>query len=216
VLNSYLTQVSRLLHDPNYKFFSTTELTDYVNEARNRVAEDTKALRFLVTNATYPATVLTAGVELYQYAAFMPAAIAPYLVDFMGIHLYWGNTRWPLTMMSFTEFNIRLRAWNNLQQRPLAWARMGANQFYVGPIPDQNYAIDVDICIVPNALVSDATPEQIPVPFQEPVQYYAAFKAKHREQALGEATYFETLYQKILRKCAVAFNTRMTPNPYLG
>ena len=39
-LSTYITQVQRLLHDPNAQFWSTSELTDYINEARNRVANE--------------------------------------------------------------------------------------------------------------------------------------------------------------------------------
>jgi hypothetical protein len=215
VLSTYITQVQRLLHDPNAQFWSVSELTDYINEARNRVAQDTKCLRQLITNASTGIT-LVAGQELYQNATFIPPAFQPYLFSIQSIHLYWGNTRWPLFFFSFTDFNARMRAWNNLQQRPLAWCRMGALAFYVGPIPDQNYAIDIDMSIVPNALTSDATPEQLPVPFQEPVKYYAAHLAKFREQAMGEAAVFENQYKTRLRASAVAFNSNMTPNPYLG
>ena len=36
-LSSYLLEVQRLLHDANSVFWSETELTDYINEAREEV-----------------------------------------------------------------------------------------------------------------------------------------------------------------------------------
>jgi len=44
-LSSYITDVQRLLHDANSVFWSTTELTDYINQARERVVRDTGCLR---------------------------------------------------------------------------------------------------------------------------------------------------------------------------
>jgi hypothetical protein len=66
-LSSYITEVQRLLHDANSVFWSTSELTDYINDARERVARDTGCLRTLQITATpisstgVPATVWTAG-----------------------------------------------------------------------------------------------------------------------------------------------------------
>jgi len=66
-LSSYITEVQRLLHDANSVFWSTQELTDYINSARERVARDTGCLRTLqitatpISNTGVPATVWTAG-----------------------------------------------------------------------------------------------------------------------------------------------------------
>ena len=66
-LSSYITEVQRLLHDANSVFWSTQELTDYINDARERVARDTGCLRTLqitatpISNTGVAATVWTAG-----------------------------------------------------------------------------------------------------------------------------------------------------------
>lgn len=46
-LTSYLTQVQRLLHDASSNFWTTGELTDYINEARKRTVMDTGGYRVL-------------------------------------------------------------------------------------------------------------------------------------------------------------------------
>lgn len=51
-LSSYITECRRLLHDANANFWTNTELTDYINEARERVVRDTGALRTLQISAT--------------------------------------------------------------------------------------------------------------------------------------------------------------------
>jgi len=44
-LQSYLTDVQRLLHDANLNFYTQQQLTDYINSARERVVRDTGCLR---------------------------------------------------------------------------------------------------------------------------------------------------------------------------
>ena len=46
-LQTYITQCQRLLHDASSNFWSVGELTDYINEARSRVAADTGCSRSL-------------------------------------------------------------------------------------------------------------------------------------------------------------------------
>lgn len=212
-LNTYITQVQRLLHDPNAQFWPTSELTDYINEARNRVAQDSKCLRQLVTNAANPTFTLVAGTESYNPATFVPN-VGSLVIDVMGITIYWGNTRQKLQYFAFTEFDALYRYWNQLQSIPAAFTRMSPAQFLIGPVPDQNYALDIEVAVNPTPLVSDSTVDQIPIPFQEPVQYWAAYKAKFKEQSLGECTIFENQYKKILLMCARSYMTRLIQNPY--
>ena len=47
-LSSYITQVRRLLHDANGNFYTDQQLTDYINEARERTVRDTGALREVI------------------------------------------------------------------------------------------------------------------------------------------------------------------------
>ena len=207
-LTTYTTQVQRLLHDPNGQYWPTPELTDYINEARNRVAQDTKCLRVLATSI-----LLTTNVDFYVPQTVL-GVYGPVVVDVMGITVYWGTERVKLRYMPYTKFDAWYRRYQSYYGRPEAFSRMGAGLVWLGPNPDQAYVTDWDISIIPNALVSDATVEQIPVPFQEPIQYWAAAKAKWKEQAQGEATLFQQQYKQMVSWCARAFMTRVIPNPY--
>ena len=51
-LNSYITEVRRLLHDANGNFYSDSQLTDYINSARERAVRDTGCLREIVVTQT--------------------------------------------------------------------------------------------------------------------------------------------------------------------
>jgi hypothetical protein len=207
-LNTYVTQCQRLLHDPNANFWPIPELIDYINEARNRICEDSKCLRSLQTGIS-----LTAGQELYAVNAILPA-VAFQVVDIMGISLYWGNTRFKMNYLPFTSFDAQLRAWQAYQSRPVYFTRMGATQVYVGPIPDQAYITDWDVATIPAPLVNLSDAEVIPPPFQDPIQYYACYKAKFKEQSLGESKIFKDEYRNSGIRAQRAFMTRVIPNPY--
>ena len=212
MLNTYLTQVQRLLHDLNNQYWPVAELTDYCNEARNRIAQDTKCLRQIV-----PGMSLTAQQESYNpqtLIAQVNATLAPQLVGVQRIYLYWGTQRLSLGYIPFDRLSAWLRPWQTYYQRPTTFSRVGANLIYFAPNPDQVYTIDMDVSVIPNALTSDATVEQIPVPFQEPVQYYAAYKAKWKEQAQGEAEIFKQQYLQTLRWCYGAFQQTIVPSAY--
>jgi hypothetical protein len=207
-LQTYITQCQNMLHDPNAQMWPIPELIGYINQARNRIAQDTKCLRALQTGIT-----LTAGQELYVINTILPA-VAGQVVDILGITLYWGNTRFKMNYASFTEFDAMLRAWQMYQSRPVFFTRMGALQVYVGPIPDQAYVTDWDVAIIPQPLVLTSDTETIPPPFQEPVQYWACFLAKFKEQALGECKIFKDEYMRQGMAAQRAFMTRVIPNPY--
>lgn len=212
MLNQYITQVQRLLHDLSAQFWSVAELTDYINEARNRVAQDTKCLRQLVTGIP-----LITQQEAYSPQTFLNSSsfIGANLVTVMGITVYQSATnRIKLTYLPFSRFDAWIRPFTNNFNTPTNWTRVGSNMVYVGLPPDQPYTTDWDVAVIPPPLVVDATPEAIPVPFQEPVQYYAAYKAKWKEQAQGEAKIFLDQYIQMVRWSARSFVTWITPSSY--
>ena len=211
-LQTYITQVQQLLHDPNGAFWPIPEIIGYINLARDRIAADTKCLRQLVTSVP-----LTAGQELYPIqatVALAPTTMLNSVVDILGISLYWGNTRYKLNYMPFSQLDAYARAWQLYQDRPVIFSRMGGLQVYVGPIPDQAYITDWDVAITPAALVATTDVDPIPAPFNSPVKYYAAHLAKFKEQSYGEADMFEKKYAREGLRAQRVFMTRVLPNPY--
>jgi len=277
-LSTYLTQVQRLLHDANGVFWSESELTDYINEARERTVRDTGCLRTLQVTYTplsstgvaatqwAEGTTLTAGdfvfsgifiyqvitggtlgadVPPYPYGnqAYPPSTTftvpnsvgmvfqynspcevinlgalpnALYTLDVLNVTLYWGNSRIPLRYLPWTNFNAQLRYWQNYVGRPVCFSTYGQGQLYIGPIPDQSYAIEVDTIILPTALsaTNPSVTDQIVDPYTTPVQFYAAYKAKYKEQSYGEAEIFKQEYAKHIQAAINSTFTRRIPDPY--
>jgi len=298
-LNSYLTQVQRLLHDANNNFYSPSQLTDYINEARQRTVRDTGALREVVVTQTpcmvaptatiggvspqYPSawaanTAYTAGqfifsnIYIYQvtqsgttsgttppypqatqnnYNNYPPSGqflngtcgltyvgncenisypALTYLMgtspltpsngntvlDIVNINLYWGNSRVPLDYLAWSDFNARLRFWQNYIGRPLAFSIYGQQQIYIGPVPDQVYQLEIDCVVLPNnlSLTSPNTTDVINDPYTTPVQFYAAYLAKYYEQSYGEAEIYKQEYNKHAQSVLNTVFTRRIPSVY--
>ena len=273
-LSSYITEVQRLLHDANAVFWTTSELTDYINDARERVARDTGCLRTLqitatpISNTGVPATIWTAGATVtagefvfnnifiyevtvsgvlgstsppypasgytfppstpftdgtatLQYSG--PAEIIPYAtiatgttLDILNVNIYWGNSRIPLRYLPWSNFNAQLRYWQNYVGRPVCFSVYGQNNIYIGPVPDQAYVVEIDSTILPTALSlsSPNANDQIQDPYTTPVAFYAAYKAKYKEQSYGEAEIYKQEYAKQVQAVLNSVYTRRIPDPY--
>jgi hypothetical protein len=274
-LSSYLTEVQRLLHDANAVFWSTSELTDYINDARERVVRDTGCLRtlqitstplsntgvvaipwsnglavtagqFIFSNifiyqvtvsgvlatdaAPYPtgtstfppSTPFTNGTATLQYSsnceiislAALPNALQT--LDVLNVTLYWGNSRIPLRYLPWSNFNAQLRYWQNYVGRPICFSTYGQGQLYIAPVPDQSYAIEVDTVILPLplSLNNPNATDSIVDPYTTPVAFYAAYKAKYKEQSYGEAEIYKQEYAKHVQAVLNSTYTRRIPDPY--
>jgi hypothetical protein len=204
-LQTYITQCRRLLHDANANFWSDSELTDYINAARERLVRDTGCLRTIQTVNTVTSQ------EVYQFSA-LPSGIQT--MDILNINLYWGNTRIPLRYLPWTQFNAELRFWQNYIGRPIAFTVYGQQAFYLAPVPDQVYAMELDTIILPTALVNTTDVDPIISPWTDPVAYYACHTAKFKEQSYGEAEIFLNQYKAKAMSVINTTFTRRLPDPY--
>jgi hypothetical protein len=204
-LSGYITECRRLLHDANANFYSNPELTDYINQARQRLVRDTGCLRTYQTSAT------VTNQEVYTFASLPNAA---FTMDILNINIIWGNSRIPLRYMPWTQFNAELRFWQNYYGRPIAFSMYGPTSFYISPVPDQVYAMELDTVILPTPLVTDAQVDEIPDPWTSPVAFYACYKAKFKEQSYGEAEIFKQEYTRQAQSVLATTYTRRMPSPY--
>ena len=263
------------MHDANSVFWSTSELTDYINDARERVVRDTGCLRTIQSTYTpvsqsgsvaipwNAGTVVTAGQYVFSgifvykviTGGTLPSDVPPYpygnqayppsttfyvgsiqlqydspcevinfaslpsgiqTLDVLNLNLYWGNSRIPLRYLPWTNFNAQLRYWQNYVGRPVCFSVYGQSQIYIGPIPDQSYAIDLDTVILPPALTQSnlTAVDVINDPYTTPVAFYAAYKAKYKEQSYGEAEIYKQEYLKHVNAVLNSVFTRRIPDPY--
>lgn len=206
VLSDYITECRRLLHDANGNFYSDSELTDYINQGRVRLVRDTGCLR------TYQTSSVAQNQEVLLTSS-LPSGTST--LDIINFNLIWGNTRIALQYMPFTDFNARLRYYQNYQGRPIAYSMYGQTSIYLGPVPDQTYSVELDTVIMPTALSTVAPTETIPDPYTTPVAFYACHKAKYKEQAYGEAEIFSQEYKNQVKAVLSSVFTRRITTPYL-
>lgn len=207
-LSDYITECRRLLHDANGNFYTDAELTDYINAGRSRLVRDTGCLR------AYQTTSVVQGQEIINTGTLPGGTGGTTALDILGINLIWGNTRVYLRYMPWTQFNAELRYWQNFQGRPIAFSMYGQTQIYIGPIPDQTYSVELDTIVLPTALTASAPNETIPDPYTAPVAYYAAHKAKYKEQAYGESEIFKQEYGNQVKSALASVFTRRMASPY--
>lgn len=205
-LQDYITECRQLLHDATGAFFTDTELTGYINIARDRLARDTGCLRQLQLDVT------VTGQEVYTFATLPNAANT---FDVLNINLYWGNTRVPMRYLPWTQFNAELRFWQSYVGRPIAFSMYASStSYFISPTPDQAYVIELDTVVVPVPLVLPTDVDTIPNTYTSPVAFYACHQAKYKEQAYGESEIFKQEYINKARNVLATNYTRRVPNPY--
>ena len=200
-LTNYITATRRLLHDSTGTYWQDAELIDYINEGRNQVVADTGCNRLLQSIST------VASQESYAYSA-LTYGIAT--IDVLNVTVIWGSTRIPLDYMPFTEFNQKLRYFQTLVSRPSVFTIYGQNTVRLGPVPDQIYVMEVDTVVIPQALVNLTDQDILNFPYTSPVPYYAAYKAKEKQQSNDDADRFlKTYKEKIMRAIGSSFTRRI-------
>jgi len=137
-------------------------------------------------------------------------------LDILNVNLYWGNSRVPLNYLPWTDFNARMRFWQNYIGRPEAFSIYGQNTIYIGPIPDQIYQLEIDTVILPTDLTlsNPVVPDTIQDPYTSCPQFYAAYLAKYYEQSFGEAEIFKQEYINHARSVLNTTFTRRIPSAY--
>jgi hypothetical protein len=137
-------------------------------------------------------------------------------LDVLNLNLFWGNSRIPLRYLPWTNFNAQLRYWQNYVGRPVCFSMYGQGQIYIAPIPDQSYVIEIDTVVLPQALSQSSlnAVDQIVDPYTTPVAFYAAYKAKYKEQSYGEAEIYKQEYAKHVQAALNSTFTRRIPDSY--
>jgi hypothetical protein len=195
-LQDYIYRTRRLLRDSNATFWSNADLIIYINQARNDVCLDTGCCRYLgliTLNQAQEVYNLQLVLSQAQQAGLPAYAIGGVL----GCTLDWTSSfRFALEYLPWEDFNATYRVLSTLQYVPGIWSMFDQQNFYVAPLPNGTYTLEVDSVWVPSDLVNlSDTETAIPPPFNDMlVPVMAAFWAKYYEQAYNEAKEFASLY----------------------
>lgn len=198
-LQQHITDTQRLLHDSS-NYFSQQSLTDWINEGRWKVVEDTGCNRVLQSITT------AANKEIYTFATDFPYGSAT--INVLNATLIWGNKRVNLIYCVWTKFNFVARGVVGFNTTPRVWSQYGQQAFYLGPIADQVYTVEMDTVVLPNLLVNLTDVDTLNFPFLRAVSYWAAYKAKQNDQLPQEAEVFRQGYLRTIKEIQYATNTR--------
>lgn len=134
--------------------------------------------------------------------------------DVVNTTVLWGQSRVVQAYLPWTRFNAIYRFYVNRLGMPRVSSVYNNRSIYLAPIPDQMYTAELDTVVKPPPIVDATTVEVIPFPFQQPVAYWAARKAKYNEQSYGEAEAFEKEYIAQAKAAINSVFTRRIPSAY--
>jgi hypothetical protein len=123
--------------------------------------------------------------ELYQFSGIPVATLYPgakSILAILSVAIIWQNIRYTANQLSFSQFQAMVRSYTNpnFLYTPFWFTQYGqgdAGSFYIYPVPDQNYPMELDTLLLPADLNSDADIELIPNPWRAAVPFYAAYLA---------------------------------------
>ena len=134
----------------------------------------------------------------------------------ISISYIWGNQRYMLRYRAFTLFQAYMRSQTFFTQRGLIWTiheQMG--YVIIAPPPDQPYVTEWDILCKPMYLVNPGDNDtQITPPWDDAVQYYAAYLCLLKLQNFEQAEYMLKLYSARVPKIIIGAGGVRIPNPY--
>lgn len=206
-LAAYLTQTGRLLQNPGAPtpLYSPTDLTSYINTSRGQLAGDSETIRFLATITTVP------GQRNYNFSSLNLGVSATNGIQ--GVlnvrRIMYGvgsGQRW-IRPRSWPWFDLyKLNTPVPPSGAPTVWAQYAqgsTGSFYLDPIPDIPYSLQLDCVCYPIPLVTDGTVEAIPYIWTDAVPFFAAYYALLSSQTsarIGDAErmfgYYQTFVQR--------------------
>ena len=140
------------------------------------------------------------------------------ILDILSISAIWpgGINRQMLDFYVFTQFQAWCRSYGQSFDFPRAWTNFDAiNQFFLYPIPPQNYGLEIDAITLPTNLVLLTDVDlQVLYPHADCVQFYAAFIARSKLQDYDKADYLRKMYKDRMMEVQITRQDRRIPSPY--
>jgi hypothetical protein len=202
MLNTYISQVQRLLHDPNAQLYSTSDLTYYINEARTQVAVESMSVRGVLSFST------ANGVKSYNLSSVttgMPSG-GSYVLAARKLAIQTSSISSRIDGRPWDWFfNYCLCNPSQSSAKPATWAQLGmgaGGSIYFYPTPDAAYTLLVDSVIVPIDLVNDSTVEILAYPWTIAVKFYATYYAYMNSQRNSDADRMLQLYKQTMLAAA--------------
>jgi hypothetical protein len=210
-LTQYLKQTRRLLQLPGTQstsLYSDSDLTDFINISRGQIAGEGECLRVQATIST------VAGQNVYRFqdAALGTPALTGVqgLINVRSISLSAGAGQLWMTPRPWPWFQLyELNTATPVQSTPAVWAQFGqgaassgvanttinGGSFYVSPIPDDIYVLNLNSVCYPQPLAVDTDVEALPYFWTDCVPFFAAYFALMSAQANARMAEAANMYK---------------------
>lgn len=195
-LGTYLQKTRFFLRDALKTAFQDQDLIDLINQARSDLILDTFCCRSLVQIQT------VANQDQYTFQTVLSALQnlglqAVNVLQINTIAVFWSGTLVPvLDYMDFDDLQAIYRSFRGYTFIPFIWGMFDTQSFFVAPIPNSVYTMEIDCTYLPNLLVNNSDVETvIPPAFSDYtlIPWLAASYAIYNQKAYGES---ERLFAK--------------------
>ncbi len=214
MLTAYVQQTQTLLNNASGSIYSISNLNNWINEGRMEIAAEGQCVRYL-------ASVLTVvGQEIYNFSGILPPANLGYgqVISVGNISIIWGSFRYGIARYGWNKYQNYCRNYTaGFQSNPTVGTQYGQGvngSFYLYPPADQVYTTEWDCICLPVTLTTDTTPEAIPMPWTNCVQYYTAFKAYQSAQRFADADIMWKEFEKYMKRSRANSQRNISSNPY--
>lgn len=218
-LTAYINATQALLENPvpSTPLYTTTNLTTYINYARNQLAADSECLHYTTTfsavsgTQAYSFTSISSGVTGVG-SLISIQAIAAYS---SGVLTFVAPRPWPWFYRFFIQTGTTVPT-----GVPTQWAQLGEGvnaKFWLYPTPaTSSSSYQVDGVYLPIALADDTTVEAIPALFTDAIPFYAAYYAYMSSQRNEDAAIMYNRYQEYVRRGRQLSTPTVLANNYPG
>jgi hypothetical protein len=216
-LGTYLQKTRFMLRDANQTAFTTSDLTDLINQARADLIIDTFCCRALVTVPT------VANQDKYTFATVLSAltgggAAAVAILQINSIAIFWSTNLVPvLDYMDWDDVQAIYRSFRGFTFIPTIWGMFDHQSFFIAPIPNGVYNMEIDCTYLPTLLVNAGDAETvIPPAFADYtlIPWLAASYAKYNQNAYGESERFFQKYAMEMERRMGAYPAYRVPSRY--
>lgn len=216
-LGTYIQKTRFMLRDALSTAFTQQDLIDLINQARADLIIDTFCCRALVSIQT------VANQDKYTFTSVLSAlqsggTSAAAILQINSLAVFWSNTLVPLLdYMAWDELSAIYRSFRGFTFIPFIWGMFDTQSFFVEPIPNGVYTLEVDCTYLPNLLQAVTDNETvIPPAFSDYtlIPWLAASYAKYNQQAFGESERFFQKYAFEVERRLGVYPVYRVPSQY--
>jgi hypothetical protein len=218
VLSDYEAATLALLNDTNPPtLYSLPQIIRNINSARVQVAGDGECIRQLASINT----VATQRGYVFVNAVFFAPSSTSGVGGILNIRDV-GRSAPPSKLYGHTWewlYSFRIQQAPSTTGPPTDWAtyQSGDNgTFYLDPIPDAVYALQLDTVCFPIPLVDDTTVEALPYPWTDAVPYFTAYLSFLDQMRTADADAMFARYRLFARRGTELTTPTRLPDNFPG